>query len=235
MKVRKLHVSLTIVMLAAGILFSYSVQMTKEAQADLRVTNEQWEKEETLRQKIIEEKETNQKLEKQLREIKNRVTEIEKQLSLQQSEAKAIQKELEEMRMLAGLSAVQGPGVIVTLNDSKVAPDSGDVSNYIVHEQDVRRVVNELFAAGAEAISINEQRLVANSAIRCVGPTIIVNNVKSSIPFVIKAIGDPDTLESALTMPGGIVEILKSWTIDVKLEKKQSIQIPAFVGDPHEN
>ena len=62
---------------------------------------------------------------------------------------------------------------------------------YIIHDEDLLRVLNELCAAGAEAISINDQRIVATTEVRCAGPTVSVNNVRSAPPYVIKAIGNP--------------------------------------------
>ena len=65
-------------------------------------------------------------------------------------------------------------------------------------------MVNELKAAGAEAVSVNDQRLVAVSPVRCAGPTIFVNNTPQTPPYVIRAIGEPNTLETALNISGGI-------------------------------
>ena len=117
------------------------------------------------------------------------------------------QRLFDETKAFAGTLPVRGPGVIVILKDSPKVNSSlvsqERLSDYIVHDRDVREVVNELFAAGAEAVSVNGQRLVGNSSIRCVGPVVRVNSTPIAVPFVIKAIGDPDALESALKMPGG--------------------------------
>ncbi len=77
----------------------------------------------------------------------------------------------------------------------------------LIHDEDLLKLVNELKAAGAEAITVNEQRVVASTEIRCAGPTISVNNNRISPPYVIQAIGDPAGLESALKMRG--VALLK--------------------------
>lgn len=88
------------------------------------------------------------------------------------------------LRYQAGLCAVEGPGIMVTLNDSKQKVKLGDNQNlYIVHDEDLLRVINELRAAGAEAIAINDQRLVSRSEIRCVGPTVTVNGKMFGPPF----------------------------------------------------
>ena len=101
---------------------------------------------------------------------------------------------------------------------------------YIIHDEDILRVVNELRAGGAEAIAINDQRLIGTSEIRCSGPTITVNGKVFGAPFIVTAIGDPDTLNSALTLRGGVVDSLKHWGIKVTVKKEQSVAVPAFTG-----
>ena len=124
-----------------------------------------------------------------------------------------LSKDLAKAQFLAGLTDVKGPGVVVTLNDSKTPLPAGMPAGIlgatppnIIHDTDIGQVVNELKAAGAEAISVNDQRLVAVSPIRCAGPTIFVNNTPQTPPYVIKAIGDPRTLSTALSISGGIAD-----------------------------
>lgn len=126
---------------------------------------------------------------------------------------KLLAKQLAQAQSLAGLTDVKGPGVVVTLSDSKVPLPAGMPPGVlgatppnIIHDTDIGQVVNELKAAGAEAISVNDQRLVAVSPVRCAGPTIFVNNTPQTPPYVIKAIGDPKTLAAALSISGGIAD-----------------------------
>ncbi|MDF2928026.1 MAG: hypothetical protein K0Q75_264 [Anaerospora sp.] len=79
-------------------------------------------------------------------------------------------------------------------------------------------------------MAINEQRLIASSEIRCAGPTLSVNNTRYSPPYDIRAIGDPQTLETALKMRGGVVETLQFWGIQVTLKKQEEVTIPAYKG-----
>lgn len=191
----------------------------------------QWEIEDQLREKIIEIAEENLQKEQHLRELQLRVSEIEGEIALVEGELQKTKQELEMYRMFSGIMETQGPGVIVTLEDSEYASDAHNPNDYIIHEQDVRRVVNELLAAGAEGISVNEQRVIHSTAIRCVGPTIIVNNVKSTAPFQIKAIGDIDTLYQSLYLPGGIVDSFQLFGISIKVEKSEQILLPAYFGE----
>ncbi|MBO8162268.1 MAG: DUF881 domain-containing protein [Brevibacillus sp.] len=229
MKVRKDHLYLAIVTLVTGFLISHSIELTK-LRAIEREGDQQWQQETKLNERIVKEKEQNRILEVQLLALQRQVAKVEEEVAQHQSEAAEVLAELEAARMMAGVIPVEGPGLVVSLQDHPNASQSENVMKNIVHEQDVTLVVNELRAAGAEAISINGQRLVSNSAIRCVGPTIIVNGVKSATPFVITAIGDPDTLEQALRLPGGVIDTLKDF-VQISVEKKDVVEVPAFVGD----
>ena len=140
-------------------------------------------------------------------------------------------KESELIKIGAGVVALQGPGVIVTIDDSKRPSKPGENPNlYLIHDDDILKVINELWAAGAEAISINDQRLIASSEIRCAGPTLSVNNTRYSPPYDIRAIGDPQTLETALKMRGGVVETLQFWGIQVTVKKQDEVIVPAYKG-----
>ncbi len=153
---------------------------------------------------------------------------------------KVVARELQTVSTLAGLTPVTGPGVIVTLRDSKKQPEKptgmSDTAwqeltpDYLIHDANIRDVVNELKNAGAEAISINDQRVVSSTAIRCVGNNVHVNAVPTAgSPVVIRAIGDPDLIQSGLLMRGGI----KDHFVDpemINVDKATLLTLPAFSG-----
>ena len=140
------------------------------------------------------------------------------------------EKEITEGNKIIGLSEVTGSGVIVTLSDSKKDVNSSlDPSMLLVHDTDVLSVINELKNAGAEAISINDQRLVTTSGIICGGNIIEINGEKVGAPFEIKAIGLPEQL-AALDRPNGYLDILRGWSVGAKLEKSNNITIPKYTG-----
>ena len=146
--------------------------------------------------------------------------------------SEAVQDELEKARIQAGITAVRGKGVQVTLNDSPKELQPGENPNlFILHEEDLLKVVNELRAGGAEAISVNEQRLLSTSEIRCAGNVILVNTKKIAPPIVILAVGDPDTLSSGLQIKGGIFEQMKAWGLVAEVAKKDNITVPAYTGN----
>lgn len=140
-------------------------------------------------------------------------------------------RQLDLAQMQAGLVAVKGPGVVVVMDDSKRPVQPGEnPNNFIIHDEDILRVLHELTAGGAEAISVNEQRVIGRTEIRCVGPTVTINGVRTAPPVVIKAIGNPQMLETALTMRGGVVEGLKMWGIQVSIKREGDLAIPAYKG-----
>ncbi|WP_031513431.1 DUF881 domain-containing protein [Desulfofalx alkaliphila] len=149
-----------------------------------------------------------------------------------QPELRTIQRQLSTASIMAGVTPVTGPGIEVVLNDSNVVLQPGQNPNlYVLHDEDVLKVLNELKAAGAEALALNDQRMIATSEIRCTGPTILTNgNKRLAAPFVITAIGDPDTLYNALFMKGGVAEQLKFWGIQVSAKKMKEVVIPSYGG-----
>ena len=144
--------------------------------------------------------------------------------------SEALKTELEQMEITAGLTDVEGPGVTVVLEDSTQANMTGDEADYLIHDNDILSVINELRSAGAEAISLNGERILATSEVRCTGAVVTVNGRRYAAPYVIFAIGDPDTLYSALTMRNGVVDILSQWGITVRVTASDQLLIPAYSG-----
>ena len=139
----------------------------------------------------------------------------------------------EELKLQACIVPLEGTGIIVKMDDSTKEAKAGENQNlYLIHDDDILRVINELRAAGAEAVSINNQRLIDISEIRCAGPTLSVNNVRSSAPYEIHAIGDKKTLENAIKMRGGVADTLKVWGIQLEVETSNTVYIPPYKG-PH--
>ncbi|MGB9840321.1 DUF881 domain-containing protein [Thermovenabulum sp.] len=177
---------------------------------------------------LMDEKE---KLQGEVKELRNRLTEYENSASKISGVTEAMKKELLRARMVAGLVEGYGPGITITLDDSNVPRQPGEDPNlFLIHDEDILKVVNELFAAGAEAVSVNGQRIIATTEIRCVGPTIIINSIRMAPPFTIDAIGDPEYLESSMKMRGGIIESLQVFGIQVSIKKQEKIYMPAYTG-----
>lgn len=177
---------------------------------------------------------TNTTLLKENQNLSEEIVDLRQKLANVGSESQLtadLQDELRKTNMAAGLTSVTGPGIIVTLNDNPQALQPGDDPNaYLVHDSDILSIVNEIKASGAEAISVNDQRIVAMSEIRCAGTTILVNWNKIGPPFVIKATGNQQLLESGLTIKGGKLEELKSFGLQAQLVRSDRIEVPAYTG-----
>lgn len=139
-------------------------------------------------------------------------------------------EDLNKSKLLAGLTDVEGEGVVITIEDSQTIDSDLTIEAGLVHDTDITAILTELKAAGVEAISVNGQRIISTSAIRCVGPTIQVNSVKVASPFYIKAIGNADYLESALNIKGGIVDNLRGYGIIINVERQDDIEISKYDG-----
>lgn len=138
--------------------------------------------------------------------------------------------QLEKAEILAGLIEVQGSGITITVKDSTQKNTIGDASAYIIHDSDLLMIINELCDAGAEAISLNGERIISTTEIRCAGATVSVNNSRYAQPFVINAIGDPVNLENALLMRDGVYDTLTAWGIEISIKKVSNVVVPAYIG-----
>ncbi|HHU09686.1 MAG TPA: DUF881 domain-containing protein [Intrasporangiaceae bacterium] len=137
----------------------------------------------------------------------------------------------------AGTTSVQGPGLSVSLTDSPLRgdaiPPGLTVDDLVVHQQDVQGVVNALWRGGAEAMMIQDQRIISTSAVRCVGNTLILQGRVYSPPFVITAIGDPDRLQRALDNDPTVQtyrEYVPVTGLGYAVERKKNIEAPPYAG-----
>lgn len=168
--------------------------------------------------------------------LKDQLADTQKELEEYRSAAasgesgSAIKAEIEQLSQAAGLTDVEGPGVMVILSDSKAENTSGDEADYLIHDSDLLSVINELRDGGAEALSFNGERILATSEVRCAGSVVLVNGKRFAAPFVIYAIGDPTTLYNALTMRGGVVDVLSQWKIGVTVQMSDKLLIPRYNG-----
>lgn len=186
--------------------------------------------ENNLRAEVLKYKE---KYDNKYKELEKAEKELEKERqnsTENNSELEQKEEAIKQGNKMIGMTEVTGPGVMVILSDSKKDSSTAlNVNDLLVHDADVLSVINELKNAGAEAISINDQRLVPTSSIVCGGNIIEINGEKVGAPFTIKAIGLPEQLAS-LSRPGGYLEILKRATVGVELKKSNSITIPKYTG-----
>lgn len=170
--------------------------------------------------------------ENEIADLREKQTRLENVLAQGSGKLKALNDELQNAKLLSGLTEVQGSGIVLTLQDGKPRSNRAfDASRLTIHDYDLQMVVNELVASGAEAIAISGQRVVARTAIRCVGPTIMVNSVPVVPPYEIVAIGDSGTMAGGLNMPGGYLDDLRMTDPTMfRLDKRARLVAPAYTG-----
>ncbi len=188
-----------------------------------------------LRDQILKWKEKYDKAVVELSKSDKKLEEV--RLQSTQNDESAIKKE-EEIKLdntLLGVTNVKGDGLIITLKDNNNITSSniGEFDNillYLVHAGDLVSVVNALKNAGAEAISINGQRIINSTSIYCAGNVVKINGEKISSPIEIKAIGSPELLYGSMTIPGGYLYLLEETGVLVDVKKVKDITIDKYDG-----
>jgi uncharacterized protein YlxW (UPF0749 family) len=187
-------------------------------------------------------RETNTDQRRQIAELRKQVDKYRAAaLDNDSKAAKIVGEDLIKANLALGLQAATGPGIMVTLRDAKNVPPEIKkmppeaqielIKPYNIHDADILTVVNELRAAGAEAVAVNDQRVTPWTAIRCVGPTVLINNVAVAPPFEIKAVGNKDTMMSALLINGGARDTISEKDPTMfSVDKADSLTLPAFSG-----
>lgn len=185
---------------------------------------------------------TIEQLEAEQSALKAEIARLRADLATLQSQAaeetdrlRRLDDELDAQSAVAGLTAVRGPGVAVTLDDSSIRniSASSDPNAYLVHEFDVRDVINVLWLGGAEAIAVNDERIVGNTSVYCVGSTVMVNTTRLSPPYVIRAIGEPGLLAGTLRNPSYLTSLrqkVERYGIKFQVAQSAKTTLPAYIG-----
>ena len=135
------------------------------------------------------------------------------------------------------ISEVNGPGLTVSLEDAPIpadgVPDGYTVEDYIVHEQDVQAVINALWAGGAEAIGVMDQRIIATSAVRCVGSTLLLHGQAYAPPYTVTAVGPSDRMRRALEVSPRVA-VYRQYAdllgLGFDVTEPDSVTVPAYEG-----
>ncbi|MFT4187464.1 MAG: DUF881 domain-containing protein [Aeromicrobium sp.] len=135
----------------------------------------------------------------------------------------------------AGVSPVSGAGLRITLTDAPRSADESavDPNQLVVHQQDIQGFVNALWSGGARAVTLQGQRLVSTSGIKCVGSTVVVDGVPYSPPYVIEAVGAPADLTQALEDSSQVRvyrEYVRAFGLGLRTETRDSVVAPAYTG-----
>jgi len=212
-------IALTAVCLVLGIMMAWQFRSVK-----LNQVLAQYEKKNI--NEIIDElllvKKNNEDMKERLQELQREVDAFKDGETSIRDKLDALQKEILIARIKAGLETVKGPGLIITI-------EPGTVKN--VEDRHIEEILNELKASDVQAISVNDERIVAMSEIRNAGDYIMINGNQLVPPYTIKAIGQADNMERSLKLLGGVLEKFELYGFNVTLKKEEVIVIPAVRDD----
>lgn len=227
MKNNNPKIILTLFSVIIGIFIATQMKLNVQSYAPVTISSIQ-----TMKSEINSINEEIKSLEKV---IKNKEEELETLINIAKGDDNIINilsEDINKNKINSGKSKVKGPGIIITMYDNPEERMPGfNVNDDIIHDLDILTIVNDLRIAGAEAISINGERVISTSEIKCGGPTIRVNGRSSAVPFVIKAIGDSKLLNASVTAPRSHGDILKTvYQVGFDTSVEDSIIIPAYSG-----
>jgi uncharacterized protein YlxW (UPF0749 family) len=224
---RKGILGVTAVCLLAGLLFGTSASLASERPLAGGPTD--------LVSLITARDERVRELSEEAEELRAEVAVLRERVDT--SETRRVARRADAMEPTIGVAPVSGPAVRVTLDDAgytaDTLPDGFSVDDVVVHQQDLQGVVNALWAGGAEAVMVQDQRIVSTSAIQCVGNTLFLQGRVYSPPYTVTAVGDPAALHAALA-GDPVVTTYRQWADAIGLgyavEDLPEAQLPAFTG-----
>ena len=211
-----------LVSIVMGFIIGFSYNLSKNDRTNT-ITSSEYERENLYRQQLIDQQERNKVLAEELDQLEQSIRKYEQSVASETAHYENMLKEVDNLRLVLGYLPAKGEGVRIQLEDGEYNPNSTNPNDYIIHESHLFMLINELKIAGAEALSINGQRLTANSYILCNGPVITVDGKQYPAPFVVEAIGNTTTLMNAIEIPGGVMDQLLNDQINVTVEGKDYI------------
>ena len=221
MKKGKITMTITIGIACFALALVMCMQFKIVTETD--ITSIQTMREEELRGELASWKEKYQEAEQQYKEVQDKIEEYKEKKESNIESAELLKEELKQSRILMGKTDIEGEGIEITIKEAE------NVDFTSIKASDLISIVNSLKAAGAEAISINEERIVNMSDIVDISDTFIkVNGQRILAPYVIKAVGNKSYLESALLGLGGYAEQLKNIGHDVKITKLDKVLIKKY-------
>jgi uncharacterized protein YlxW (UPF0749 family) len=227
MKKKYLGLNILILTIILGILVSFQIKSknSKYEYVSLDTISD-------YKQSIEKENVEIEKMKSQIEEHKNRIKDYETIKTNDGDISKLVNNKIMEFKTVSGLTDVYGPGVMIIITDATRDLIEGEDPNMaIVHDLDILNIINDLKIAGAESISINNQRILSSTEIACSGYTIEINGRDYGLPYIIRAIGDPGHLEAAINGPESTGYLLKEFGIFVEVNTKTYIRIPKYDDD----
>src|SRR3954462_6773027 len=171
----------------------------------------------------------------QLAQLRAQLDEIQRGAASQSTSSRDLQTQIDELRSAAGLTERTGDGVVITLDDARSSSvtQNANVDKSICHSTDLTDIVNTAWRGGAQAIAINDERIVGSSSVYCVGSTIMVNGTLMSPPFNVVVIGSQNELLSAYDDPNELRDIKQRrdvYGLGFRVARSAGLKVPAYRG-----
>ena len=235
MKIKKEKVVMAITIGIACLTLMLVMFMQFKVVRETDITEIENMRESELRVELTNWREKYKELNARYEEVSKKVSEYQYEKESDEKTAQLLQTELEQLNEAVGKTDIEGEGIEIILTDKGGTELADEQIVEMINEEDLLIIVNELFGAGAEAISINDQRIIAKSDIFKLGDGsnafLKVNGQRILSPYVIKAIGNQTYLESAVIGKGGHVDALKDAGHEVTLNKVKKVKIKQYEGD----
>jgi uncharacterized protein YlxW (UPF0749 family) len=226
--VRRWQLALTAVALAIGFIFSVQSRTEQSIETGLQVSSGRLG-EVAYRYRAEDARQVAMRAE--ISDLRAQIADDEQRAAADQRITASLAAELGTLRTAAGLTPVRGPGVAVTFTDSRRPLRPGEDPNLVlIHYSDVRAVVNMLWAAGAEAVAVNDERIITTTGLSCVGTTILCNTRRMAPPYRVVAVGNPAALVAATQARGGILDQLRAFEFPVTVTTGTDLAVPAYSG-----
>lgn len=222
MKMKKGKLTMTISIGCTALILTMIIFTQFKTVDETDITAIETMRESELRAELANWKTKYEELDEKVTETRNKIDEYKAELANNANSTQILQNEISEAEMYLGYTKLKGEGIEIVLKDS----DEGNI-----YYSEVLELVNQLNEAGAEAISINDERVVSTTEITLVGESFIfVNTKKMSSPYVIKAIGNKKYLESAITTKGGYIDKMNKNKKEVEYTLQDELELPAYDG-----
>lgn len=220
--------------LLAGAVGLLALVLVLAARADRQTPDARLGRRVELVELITFEQARNEAMAAEVEQLSARVAAFERGEAAGGDALKALQSQLDEIAAPAGMTGLAGHGISIVLTDSALAESpSGDLNDLVIHEQDLQAVINALWAGGAEAVGVNSQRVVATTAIRCVGNTLLLHGRVYSPPYVIEAVGDAVALRDALQRDPAVERLTRAvqqFQVGFTVADAADLRLPPYEG-----
>jgi uncharacterized protein YlxW (UPF0749 family) len=221
----------SLVLLLPAVLFGLLVSVQWRTQADRNELTVRYNTPLLDAAKTLQNEQSALKL--QLADLRAELDRIQASASTQSGAAKDLQGGIDQLKLVAGLSERTGDGVMITLDDARGASAAKDVEKSIAHNTDLTDIVNQAWRGGAEAIAINDERIVGSSSIYCVGSTIMVNGTLMSPPFSVVVIGPQNELLATYDDPTQLRDIKQRrdvYGLGFRVSRASGLRLPPYRG-----